>query len=85
MGFGITAYRRHFPSVPEYFPAEIAQLAPIIEDGLVTVDDCGMQVHNKGRLLIHRVCMVFDEYLKKARRKPAGENLASFCQMLAEK
>lgn len=57
----------------------------MIEDGLVTVDDCGMQVRNKGRLLIHRVCMVFDEYLKKARRKPAGENLASFCQMLAEK
>jgi oxygen-independent coproporphyrinogen-3 oxidase len=49
----------------EYFAAEIAQLAPMIEDGLITVDDSGIRVHNKGRLLIRRVCMVFDEYLQK--------------------
>jgi oxygen-independent coproporphyrinogen-3 oxidase len=49
----------------EYFATEIAQLAPMIEDGLITVDDRGIRVHNKGRLLIRRVCMVFDEYLQK--------------------
>ncbi len=49
----------------DYFAAEIAQLAPMIEDGLVTVDDSGIRVHNKGRLLIRRVCMVFDEYLQR--------------------
>jgi oxygen-independent coproporphyrinogen-3 oxidase len=54
-----------FINPAEYFATEIAQLAPMIEDGLVTVDDHGIRVHNKGRLLIRRVCMVFDEYLQK--------------------
>ena len=49
----------------EYFAPEIAQLAPMVEDGLITIDDHGIRVHNKGRLLIRRVCMVFDEYLQK--------------------
>ncbi len=54
-----------FINPAEYFATEIAQLAPMIEDGLITVDDRGIRVHNKGRLLIRRVCMVFDEYLQK--------------------
>lgn len=49
----------------DYFAAEIAQLAPMTEDGLITVDNSGIHVHNKGRLLIRRVCMVFDEYLQR--------------------
>ncbi|MGV8838155.1 oxygen-independent coproporphyrinogen III oxidase [Cellvibrio sp.] len=49
----------------DYFAAEIAQLVPMIEDGLITVNDSGIRVHNKGRLLIRRVCMVFDEYLQR--------------------
>lgn len=49
----------------EYFTAEIAQLTPMIEDGLLSIDAQGIHVHNKGRLLIRRICMVFDEYLQR--------------------
>jgi len=49
----------------EYFAAEIAQLAPMMADGLLTIDAEGIHVHNKGRLLIRRICMVFDEYLQR--------------------
>lgn len=50
-----------------YFATEIAQLAPMIEDGLLSIDDMGIQVHNKGRLLVRRICMVFDEYLQSPK------------------
>ena len=51
-----------------YFSAELAQLAPMQADGLLTINNQGIYVHNKGRLLIRRVCMVFDEYLQKAKQ-----------------
>nr|WP_324258180.1 oxygen-independent coproporphyrinogen III oxidase [Cellvibrio fontiphilus] len=58
-----------FDIEPEsYFARELAQLAPMEEDGLLGIDKEGIKVHNKGRLLIRRVCMVFDEYLQKARQ-----------------
>src|SRR5690606_13935905 len=40
-----------------YFATELAQLAPLQEDGLLHIDAEGITVHNKGRLLIRRVCM----------------------------
>ena len=46
-----------------HFAAELAERVPMVEDGLLTLSDKGIQVHNTGRLLIRRVCMVFDEYL----------------------
>ena len=48
----------------EYFREELAQLQPMVDDGLVKIDSRGIKITNKGRLLIRRVCMVFDEYLK---------------------
>lgn len=51
-----------------YFATELAQLEPLQEDGLLHIDAAGITVHNKGRLLIRRVCMVFDEYLEKAKQ-----------------
>lgn len=50
-------FRRHFES-------ELVQLEPMEEDGLLSVDCGGIRVHNAGRLLIRRVCMVFDQYLQ---------------------
>jgi len=49
--------------VPLYFAQELAQLQPMIEDGLLSIDESGLKVHNSGRMLIRRICMVFDEYL----------------------
>jgi oxygen-independent coproporphyrinogen-3 oxidase len=46
-----------------HFSAELAQFAPMEEDGLLSINNAGIQVHNRGRMLIRRICMVFDEYL----------------------
>lgn len=51
-----------------YFSTELAQLAPMQADGLLDIDASGIKVHNKGRLLIRRICMVFDEYLQKTKQ-----------------
>ncbi|EIK43263.1 coproporphyrinogen III oxidase [Cellvibrio sp. BR] len=49
-----------------HFAKELAQLKPMIDDGLLSIDDEGIEVLNAGRLLIRRICMVFDEYLNNA-------------------
>ena len=47
-----------------YFKQAMAQLSGMIDDGLVSIDDQGIHVLAKGRLLIRRICMVFDAYIK---------------------
>ncbi len=47
----------------EYFAKELQNLAPMVEDGLITMDDKDIYVTAKGRLLIRNICMVFDAYL----------------------
>ncbi len=61
-------HQRFGVDVPKRYASEIAQLAPMVEDGLLSVDASGIQVHNAGRLLIRRVCMVFDEYLQQSNQ-----------------
>ena len=48
----------------DYFAAELAALQPLVRDGLLYIDAKGIRVSNTGRLLIRRICMVFDAYLK---------------------
>jgi oxygen-independent coproporphyrinogen-3 oxidase len=50
----------------EYFATELAELAPMQDDGLVRVESDAIQVLPSGRLLIRNVCMVFDRYLREA-------------------
>lgn len=54
--FGITAC--------EYFAEELAELEPMVNDGLLQLDSQGIRVHNAGRSLIRRICMAFDAYLR---------------------
>lgn len=49
----------------DYFAEDLALLAPLAQDGLVDVDDKGIQVTAKGRLLIRNICMCFDIYLRQ--------------------
>ncbi len=49
----------------EYFAEDLALLAPLAQDGLVDVDEKGIQVTAKGRLLIRNICMCFDIYLRQ--------------------
>jgi len=46
-----------------HFAGELEQLRPMREDGLLSLDAHGIRVANAGRLLIRRICMVFDAYL----------------------
>lgn len=48
----------------EHFKYELAELMPMKLDGLISLNHKGIHVHNAGRLLIRRICMVFDEYLR---------------------
>ena len=49
-----------------HFTKELAQLKLMVDDGLLAITDDGIQVLNAGRLLIRRICMVFDEYLNNS-------------------
>ena len=44
---------------------ELARLAPMVEDGLLVIDDEGIRVTPLGRLFVRNVCMVFDAHLGK--------------------
>ena len=51
-----------------YFADDMKLLAPLAKDGLVDVDEKGIQVTPKGRLLIRNICMCFDAYLRQKAR-----------------
>jgi oxygen-independent coproporphyrinogen-3 oxidase len=60
----ISVIEQAFPvAFRQYFAAELAQLAAMEDDGLVSLNGDWISVSNKGRLLIRNVCMVFDRYL----------------------
>jgi oxygen-independent coproporphyrinogen-3 oxidase len=46
-----------------YFAGELEQVRTLEADGLLTLDEMGIRVTPKGRLLIRNICMVFDRYL----------------------
>lgn len=54
----------------EYFSEEVDNLIPMIEDGMIEMNNNGMQtiisVTGRGRLLIRCICMVFDKYLNNS-------------------
>jgi oxygen-independent coproporphyrinogen-3 oxidase len=45
------------------FAAELAQLAPMADDGLVEIDRDRIEVAPLGRLLVRNIAMSFDAYL----------------------
>lgn len=49
---------------------ELAALPPLVEDGLVTVDDRGLRITEKGRYFVRNVAMIFDAYLAAAGDRP---------------
>jgi oxygen-independent coproporphyrinogen-3 oxidase len=52
-----------------YFAAEIAALQTQAEQGLVVVDEAGIQVTEKGWFFVRAVAMVFDRYLQTDRTR----------------
>jgi oxygen-independent coproporphyrinogen-3 oxidase len=51
-------------SFAEKFRAELADLQPMQDDGLLKLDAGSLEVLPAGRLLVRNICMVFDRYLR---------------------
>lgn len=50
-----------------YFSVELQELASFADDGMLTLDEDGIHVEPRGRLLIRSIAMVFDRRLREAR------------------
>ena len=50
-----------------YFSAEIERLQPLADDGLIELDQSGVNITQKGRLLLRSIAMVFDRYINQAQ------------------
>jgi oxygen-independent coproporphyrinogen-3 oxidase len=59
----------HLIDFRKYFATELADLAPLREAGLVTLDDQYLTVTSLGRYFVRNICMVFDRYLREGRER----------------
>lgn len=50
----------------DHFHAELQALAPLADDGLVTISERAIEVTNLGRFFIRNICMTFDQYLNSS-------------------
>ena len=55
----------------DYFADALAPLSAMHQDGLLRLDERGIEVYPKGRLLIRNICMTFDRYMaeKQAQKR----------------
>jgi oxygen-independent coproporphyrinogen-3 oxidase len=59
----------HLVDFRTYFAAEMEALHPLADQGLVTLDDSGIQVTATGWFFVRAVAMVFDRYLQSDRTR----------------
>ena len=59
----------HLIDFKTYFAKELADMAALAEQGLVTVDEHGIQVTAQGWFFVRGVAMVFDKYLQSDRTR----------------
>ena len=51
----------------QYFAAELRQLEPLVESGLVQLESDGVRVTDLGWYFVRAIAMVFDRYLQADR------------------
>ncbi len=51
----------------DYFAAEVKRLQPLADDGLIELDQSGVVITQKGRLLLRSIAMLFDRYIDRAQ------------------
>ncbi|AWK40222.1 oxygen-independent coproporphyrinogen III oxidase [Photorhabdus laumondii subsp. laumondii] len=56
-------------SFTRYFAEDLQLLTPLVDDGLVEVNEKQIWVTPRGRLLIRNICMCFDIYLRQQVRQ----------------
>ncbi len=54
---------QHGIQMQAYFKDALTRLQPMAADGLLEMDETGIRVLPRGRLLIRNICMAFDRYL----------------------
>ncbi|MFA5665198.1 oxygen-independent coproporphyrinogen III oxidase [Castellaniella sp.] len=59
--------RTHGVSFTKHFAAELQQLQPQVQSGLLVVDDQGLRILPKGRVFVRALAMVFDQYVRRPR------------------
>jgi oxygen-independent coproporphyrinogen-3 oxidase len=59
----------HLIRFSQYFAAEIGELTPFIDNGLMSLDADWLTITDKGRFFIRNICMVFDRYLREGRER----------------
>ncbi|HHT7855459.1 oxygen-independent coproporphyrinogen III oxidase [Pasteurella multocida] len=52
-----------------HFAEDLKLLAPLSEDGLLTIGEKDIQVSAKGRLLIRNICLCFDTYSREQAKR----------------
>jgi oxygen-independent coproporphyrinogen-3 oxidase len=50
-------------SLLEHFSDELERLQPMLDDGLITIDEHSLRVTELGKPFVRNICMVFDQYL----------------------
>lgn len=64
----IAATERHYNIVwRDYFQKELAALAELAADGLITLSATELRVTPRGQTLLRNICMVFDTYLQSGK------------------
>ncbi|MBE2897327.1 oxygen-independent coproporphyrinogen III oxidase [Pasteurellaceae bacterium 20609_3] len=53
----------------QHFAQDLELLAPLAEDGLLTITDHSIEVSAKGRLLIRNICLCFDTYSRQLAKR----------------
>ena len=59
----------HLVDFRRYFAAEIRDLQPFLDAGLVEFADDWLAVTPAGRFVVRSICMVFDRYLREGRQR----------------
>jgi oxygen-independent coproporphyrinogen-3 oxidase len=59
----------HLIDFRRYFAQELADLAPLRDAGLLTLDEHYLTVTPLGRYFIRNICMVFDRYLREGQER----------------
>ena len=59
----------HLIEFRQYFASEMEALNKLADQGLVTLDDSGIQVTDRGWFFVRAVAMVFDRYLQTDRTR----------------
>ncbi|MBE2897165.1 oxygen-independent coproporphyrinogen III oxidase [Pasteurellaceae bacterium HPA106] len=53
----------------QHFAQDLELLAPLVADGLLTLNDHSIEVSAKGRLLIRNICLCFDTYSRQLAKR----------------